>query len=67
MERLINPSISRFVGGEKKECLPLGVLFQIGNRKESTLFLIEVENVNNFLHKLIEKLNKSFYMLFPRS
>ena len=60
-EPLIFPSISRFAGGEEKECLPLGVLFQIGNRKQSSRFSIKVENVNNFFLELIEVLNKSLY------
>ena len=66
-EPLINFSISLFAGGDEKEFFPLGVLFQIGDRKQSTLFSIEVENVNTFFLELIEVLNKSLYISFPRS
>lgn len=57
-EPLIYPSISRFAGGEEKEFLPLGVLFQISTQKQCTRISIEVENVNNFLLELNEVLNK---------
>lgn len=57
-EPLIYPSISRFAGGEEKEFLPLGVLFQINTQKQCTRISIEVENVNNFLLELNEVLNK---------
>lgn len=57
-EPLIYPSISRFAGGEEKEFLLSGVLFQISNQKQSIRISIEVENVNNFLLELNEVLNK---------